>query len=203
MPDMTESSGDLLLLGGHRALDFLNTWRRPGVEIETLVDGAAFGRWLVGVNLLEAAEFARLKRRFGETALDAAAGEARRFREWARGWLERWRRAPHAAYLRDVETLNRMLAREDRNRELAPGSGGLYLREVPSFANAAALLSLPAGDIADLVTREDPTLIRDCAGGDCTLWFLDRTKSHGRRYCSAAGCGNRAKVAAFRERQRG
>jgi predicted RNA-binding Zn ribbon-like protein len=34
-------------------------------------------------------------------------------------------------------------------------------------------------------------------------WFLDQTKAYKRRFCSAAVCVNRAKVAAFRERQRG
>lgn len=199
---MPDDLRKLLRLGGHRAIDFLNTWRNPGTEVETLVDGAAYGEWLVGVGLLDVEEFARLRRRFGEAALDAAAAEARRFREWARGWLSRWRDTPRGRYTRDLEALNRILAREDRSRRLVMEGGVMTLREVPSFENAAALLSLPAGDIADLVTREDATLIRECAGGDCTLWFLDRTRSHARRFCSAAGCGNRAKVAAFRERQR-
>nr|WP_254214234.1 CGNR zinc finger domain-containing protein [Burkholderia multivorans] len=35
------------------------------------------------------------------------------------------------------------------------------------------------------------------------LWFLDRTKSHRRRWCSKALCGNRQKVAAFRRRHNG
>ena len=47
-----------------------------------------------------------------------------------------------------------------------------------------------------------PALIKRCAGTDCSLWFVDRTKAHGRMFCSAAACGNRAKVAAFRQRQR-
>ncbi|NEJ40784.1 CGNR zinc finger domain-containing protein, partial [Rhizobium ruizarguesonis] len=36
---------------------------------------------------------------------------------------------------------------------------------------------------------------------DCTLFFLDTTKSHRRRWCSMALCGNRMKVAAFRSRK--
>ena len=46
----------------------------------------------------------------------------------------------------------------------------------------------------------DPALLKACAGADCTLWFLDRTKAHRRMFCSATACGNRAKVAAFRRR---
>lgn len=202
MPGMDESAPALLQLGGHRALDFLNTWREPGEVEETLGDGRAFGAWLVTVGHLEPSELARLKRRFGEAAMDSAAAEVRRFREWAREWLTRWRRAPGARYTKELEELNRLLAREDRNRQVVAGSERLEIREVSEFESAATLVSLPAADIADLVTREDPGLIRECAGDPCTLWFLDRTRSHRRRFCSAAVCGNRAKVAAFRERQR-
>jgi predicted RNA-binding Zn ribbon-like protein len=193
---------NLLLLGGHRALDFLNTWREPGEAVETLTDGRAFGAWLVAVGHLDEASHARLRRRFGEAALDAAAAEARRFREWAREWLARWRRSPGGRYGRELEELNRVLAREDRNRQVIAGKEGLELHDVPEFESAGALVALPAADVADLVTREDPQLIRECAGDPCTLWFVDRTRSHRRRFCSAAACGNRAKVAAFRERQR-
>jgi predicted RNA-binding Zn ribbon-like protein len=57
--------------------------------------------------------------------------------------------------------------------------------------------------IASLVATEPPALVKRCAGPGCILWFVDRTKAHRRVFCSATVCGNRAKVAAFRERQRG
>jgi predicted RNA-binding Zn ribbon-like protein len=192
-----------LFLGSHPAIDFLNSVFAPdGEPIETIGDGAAYVEWLVAAGLLKEAEAAKLSRRFGAKALDAAATEARKFREWARQWLADWRAAPRADYSDRVETLNRLLAREVRKRELLANKGGIELREVPSFETAQALLALPAAQIALLLTREDPALLRECAGDSCTLWFLDRTKSHRRLFCSAAACGNRAKVAAFRERQR-
>jgi predicted RNA-binding Zn ribbon-like protein len=192
-----------LLLGSHRALDFLNTWRRPdGNAVETIGNGRAFGEWLIEVDLISGDDIARLTRRAGARAMDEAAAEARRFREWAREWLVRWRRSPTARFATEVDELNRILAREDRSRQVIARRGELALREVTNFETPAALVSLPAADIAELITREKAELVRDCAGGHCTLWFLDRTKAHNRRYCSAAVCGNRAKVAAFRERQR-
>lgn len=202
MPAMQKDSPAPLLLGGHRALDFLNTWRNPGQPVETLGDGRAFGEWLVAAGLIEEAELTRLRRRFGEPAMNAAAAEARRLREWARDWLVRWRRAPRARYTQELEELNRVLAREDRNRQVFMGKDGLEVREVPAFESALALVALPAAEIATLLAQEDPALVRECDGQPCTLWFLDRTRSHRRRFCSAAACGNRAKVAAFRERQR-
>ncbi len=53
----------------------------------------------------------------------------------------------------------------------------------------------------ELLTTGDFELVRKCDDDACVLWFYDRTKSHRRRWCSMSTCGNRNKVAAFRERQ--
>ena len=47
---------------------------------------------------------------------------------------------------------------------------------------------------------EDFTNIRACEGHRCTLIFADHTRRRGRRWCSMAMCGNRAKQAAHRHR---
>ena len=41
-----------------------------------------------------------------------------------------------------------------------------------------------------------------CAADDCRAVFYDRSKNHSGRWCSMDSCGNRAKVRAWRERQR-
>jgi predicted RNA-binding Zn ribbon-like protein len=41
-----------------------------------------------------------------------------------------------------------------------------------------------------------------CADETCRSVFYDRSKNHSGRWCSMATCGNRAKVRAWRERQR-
>ena len=66
---------------------------------------------------------------------------------------------------------------------------------------ARQLLAPLAEAAAHLLATADFTLVRKCEDHACTLWFLDRTKSHRRRWCSMALCGNRNKVAAFRQRQ--
>jgi predicted RNA-binding Zn ribbon-like protein len=63
-----------------------------------------------------------------------------------------------------------------------------------------AFLAPLAEAIADLLANGDFDLIRRCESNTCVLWFYDRTKGHRRRWCSSTGCGNRAKVAAFRAR---
>jgi predicted RNA-binding Zn ribbon-like protein len=54
---------------------------------------------------------------------------------------------------------------------------------------------------AQLLAEGEFQLVRVCEHPDCTLWFYDRTKSHKRRWCSMAVCGNRHKVAEYRKRQ--
>ena len=143
-----------------------------------------------------------MRRRFSRKALDTAAHEARDVREWARRWLTAWRANPARDYSEELESLNKLLAREDRERELVVVKRRLALVDRSRIADASALLAPIAVAIAQLVSQEDPALVKACAGADCTLWFLDRTKAHRRMFCSAAACGNRAKVAAFRLRQR-
>lgn len=191
-----------LFLGSHPAIDFLNTAFEPdGNRIETLGDGRAFIGWLVGVGLLDEGSAARFSRRFRVEGLDAAAAEARKLREWARAWLTEWRVSPDADYSTQIARLNRLLLRETFHRELVSTEEGMKLVERPVTGSADALLAPIALSIAELIAHEDPSLVRSCAGNGCTLWFLDRTKGHRRRYCSQSVCGNRAKVAAFRERQ--
>lgn len=192
-----------LLLGGHPAIDFLNTWMAPqGVATESIGDGRAFVDWLAEAGLLDAAAAARAKRRFGTAALDEAAAQARGLREAARVWLARWRDGQHAPSEADRRQLNGWLARGPRHRELVADAAGLALTERLRLDSPDELVALLAGEIAALVTTESPALLKRCAGADCTLWFVDRTKAHRRLFCSASACGNRAKVAAFRQRQR-
>ena len=79
---------------------------------------------------------------------------------------------------------------------------GLQFVQRPVIASADALLALVALTIAAFVTAEGPALLKACAGPGCTVWFLDRSRAGRRRFSSPTVCGNRAKVAAFRERQR-
>jgi predicted RNA-binding Zn ribbon-like protein len=192
-----------LFLAGHPAIDFLNTAYAPGgQQVETLGDGRALLEWMVRSKLLDESESATLQRRFTRKALDAVAEEARAVREWARTWLTAWRANPSRDYSDEIAVLNKLLARETRGRELIAAKRRFTLHDRSRFADANALIAPIAVEIARLLAQEDPSLVKACAGADCTLWFLDRTKAHRRMFCSAAACGNRAKVAAFRIRQR-
>jgi len=193
---------DAPFLGGHPAVDFLNTRYTPdGRTVETLTDGRAFVDWLVAAGLLDQATAATCTRRFGRKALDASAEEARRVRERARAWLARWREAPDDDYRTDVSALNALLGRVHLRWEVLPGPE-LALVQRSRIDTADALVGLVAVQLAQLITEEDPARLKQCAGSQCSLWFLDRTKAQRRKFCTASVCGNRAKVSAFRARQR-
>lgn len=193
---------DALFLGGHPAVDFLNTAFTPdGNTVDTIGNGRAFVDWLVAAGLLDRATASSLARRFGIKALDASAEEARRFRERTRAWLSRWRDAPEGDYRAEVSALNKLLERIATRWEVV-AEPEMTLIQRPRIDTADALLGLVAAQIGALIAHEDPALLKECAGSGCSLWFLDRTKAHRRRFCTASVCGNRAKVSAFRERQR-
>ena len=198
---MTDTPSPSWFVAGHPAIDFLNTAYAPGgVLVETIGDGGALLDWMMGAGLVDKDEAARLARRFTRKSLDAAAEEARTVREWARTWIEAWRANPARDYGDEIAALNKLLARESRGRELVANKRRLELIERPHFEDARELIAPIALEIARLVTQEDPSLVKACAGTECTLQFLDRTKAHRRVFCSATACGNRAKVAAFRRR---
>lgn len=191
-----------LFLGSHPAMDFLNTSFSPeGKVVEVIGDGQSFLEWLVGAGLLDQATASRARRRLGAEALNAAAEEARALRAWASAWIARWSQSPHADYDSELRRLNSLLHGGRYHKAVVSGSRW-RLTEHYNVEGADDLLGLVATQIALLVTNEEPALIRRCAGLSCTLWFLDKTKGHRRLFCSASACGNRAKVAAFRARQK-
>jgi len=69
--------------------------------------------------------------------------------------------------------------------------------------NSSDALLLPIAEaMARLVCEEDFAHVKACEGPACTLLFADHTRGHARRWCSMALCGNRAKQAAHRLRQK-
>jgi len=189
-----------LFIGDHLAADFLNTRTGVGDQVREFIgDGMAFVDWLAEAGAVAPDEAARVRSRFSVEQLDRAAQQAREMREWARACVERW--AAGKKIDDDLVHLQEMLdlCRYRRMISVA-GEAENGLQWVPELESPDALLGLLAGGIAELLTKETPSSFKRCIGHGCSLSFMDRTKSQRRLYCSAALCGNRAKVAAFRAR---
>jgi predicted RNA-binding Zn ribbon-like protein len=65
-----------------------------------------------------------------------------------------------------------------------------------------AVLALLARDCLDLYDSPDRASLRWCADETCTRPFIDRSRGQRRRWCGMKGCGDRAKAATYRQRQR-
>lgn len=72
-----------------------------------------------------------------------------------------------------------------------------------NFEKLENLLVPIAESAADLLCYGDLSLLKKCESKDCVLYFYDTSKNHKRRWCSMSACGNRAKAAAFYQRQKG
>jgi predicted RNA-binding Zn ribbon-like protein len=100
-----------------------------------------------------------------------------------------------------LAALNRFLKNAPSHAALsADDATSVRVTRVYSKETVEAFLAPVAEAIADLLANGDFDLVRHCEGNACVMWFYDRTKGHRRRWCTSTGCGNRAKVAAFRAR---
>ena len=67
---------------------------------------------------------------------------------------------------------------------------------------AAQLLARVAADLLDLLAGPDIDKVKRCSHAGCTRLYMDASRGQNRHWCGMATCGNRAKVQAFRARQR-
>lgn len=65
------------------------------------------------------------------------------------------------------------------------------------------LLAAIARSGAELIAGGARDSLKQCANPDCRILFYDDSRTHRRRWCSMALCGNRSKVAAFARRNHG
>lgn len=97
-----------------------------------------------------------------------------------------------------TEALNALLARGVQIHRLT--DHGPEVR--PQLQEPAELAAWTAAeDYLQLLARA-PARIRRCAHPDCVLHFYDTSPRGDRRWCSMAGCGNRAKAARHHARTR-
>lgn len=198
---MQPSSLPPFVIAGHLALDFLNSIAVPhGEAIDWLRDGETAMGWFASLSVFPETALRNFQRSHSPVALDEAAAEARELREWLRGLLSQPMRL--RANPRVSERLNQILSHGSAFQALRKSDGELKLQDYERLESSGQLLVPIAKAIARLILEEDLDRVRACEGTGCTLWFLDKTKPGRRRFCSPEVCGNRAKVAAFRSRQR-
>jgi predicted RNA-binding Zn ribbon-like protein len=102
-----------------------------------------------------------------------------------------------------VEPINEILRITEGHDELVPQKGSWALQFVARESGLDWLLAAVARSAAELLIEGPQAPIRRCANPSCRLFFYDDSRTHRRRWCSMAVCGNRHKVAAFLRRHSG
>jgi predicted RNA-binding Zn ribbon-like protein len=181
-------------VGDHPAINFVNTLRMIENELtDTWQSDKDVAAWIVREGMRDA---------LPSTPWPAGAllRKARNLREITRRAIE----ARKAKKALPLDELNGFLEQSDSHCVLeAKSRVEIQFERIYSQKTVEQYLAPVAESVAELLSHGDFDLVRHCEGGNCVLWFYDRTKAHRRRWCSPQTCGNRSKVAAFRARARG
>jgi len=197
-----------LFLADSPGLDFLNTLATPvDTPVDWLDDGEGLLSWLQQARLVPDEVLGSIRGRAIPGELDRLAAQARALREWFRFFVrERKGRPLTQADLAALEPLNELLRRDEWHGEIVAqaeeGATAFTFAPRRRWHSPEALLFPIAEAMARSVCTEDFTHVKACEGPSCTLLFADHTRGHARRWCSMALCGNRAKQAAHRRRQK-
>lgn len=100
-----------------------------------------------------------------------------------------------------VEPINEILRITEGHDELVTHKGSWSLQFVARESGLDWLLAALARSAAELLVEGPRAPIRCCANPSCRLFFYDDSRTHRRRWCSMAVCGNRHKVASFLRRR--
>jgi len=187
---------DVELVGGHPALDLVNTvaWRGdPARRHDRLRTDADVLTWAARTEVVPAADVARLRPAAAEAG--SAVVDA----------LVQLREALHAVL---VDAGDRAGPRTVVHRAVAAAIAAADLPERPPWSwqitrpELADLPAVAALQAADLLTSPDAAAVRPCADPVCGWLFVDRSRNRSRRWCSSADCGNRARARRHAQRAR-
>lgn len=175
-------------------IDFANTLHyHDGVPDDRVAEADALRAWLADRSLVTAD--------VPLTGLERSMPAFRELRSLVHDVTERLvqRGRPSA---RQVQRLNRVMRDGLHYHRLEPNDGGSHftIGQVGDALDQAR--SAIAGSLAHYLAEHDVERLRICAADDCRWRFIDNSPAGRRRWCDMRTCGNRAKVAAHRERAR-
>jgi predicted RNA-binding Zn ribbon-like protein len=179
--------------GGCPCLNFVATvgWRSASKPVERLRSTGDLADWLI------AAQLVRVRPKVMPDELTSA----RRLREatYRLVMATMKRQLPNP---NDIALINRWSRIPQPVPTLKLEDGLLHLQETTPQPTRAAL-SVIARDAILLLASKSILRVKECARPDCTLLFVDASRSGRRRWCSMDACGNRAKTVDYRKRLKG
>jgi predicted RNA-binding Zn ribbon-like protein len=175
-----------IYVGGRQCLNFVGTMKHRHSSREELLTGPELlSDWAVQGGLLDA----------GVDVTDDDLAAAIELREAIyRTVIARLEhRRPQRA---DVDLLNEQASQPQLTPRLRRSG------DVRREGTTAQLLASLAADLLDLLAGPDIENVKQCSHPDCTRLYLDASRAKNRHWCGMGTCGNKAKVQAFRARQR-
>ena len=197
---MASSDPHLPLLGGRLAVDFANIPSYPGAPAQHL-------SWEELIVFLQASHIVSNERGSTLLALSGSDPEAAQtllsrstdLRDSLRKIFSAMVRKEEIA-LEWTEPINRILRITEGHDELVFADSGWKLEFVARESGLDWLLAAIARSGAEIMVEGAQARVRICANLGCGLFFSDHSRTHRRRWCSMAVCGNRNKVASFARR---
>ena len=166
-----------VILGDAIWVDFVNTGRGTGPVMDRLTDHGAYLQWTRLEKLppddpaVPFPDILEFRERLTAMARAVSMG----------------RQAPASA----IHAINTILGQGAGYHQLTRVQGSW--RTVFTPLRAAAAMDAIARSAA--VTLSDPEIVvRQCSGTACTLFFIDSSPNHSRRWCSGATCGKQLRV---------
>ena len=171
--------------GGALCLDFVNTLGdRPIGRSEKLQAPEDLERWAREAGVLTGSA-PPLSPRFLARAVEL---RERLFRIFA------GISASTPAPAEDLEALNRELASALGHLQLESAAPGEFAWTFREHDGPERLLWPIVRSAAELLTSSEAAEIKVCASETCSWLFVDRSRTHRRRWCDMKSCGNRAKA---------
>lgn len=199
-------SASPLLVGNHSALDFLNSLvSQTGTNVDFLRDGEALLQWMQVSNVLPERTMLAVES-FTAAERETLAQELRDLRECFRHLLFKRKASVsgerQSLDARELDKLSNYLAAAPLVEQLFLTNQKAHLVTHRELNQPAAVVAEVAHLVADLLTNYPVEKVRKCENPNCSIWFNDIKRGPPRRWCTRTICGNRAKVAAHRLRQR-
>jgi predicted RNA-binding Zn ribbon-like protein len=198
-------AGSLDLVGGELALDFTNTSSGRGTptHLEHLRSARDVIDWAEHARVIEPDAAARARSAVARDPglSDRLLNEALAARElvWRIGTALAERDVVVEAWRQDLAGLN---ARCLASATLAARDGSFIWTWDARRDLVSAVLGPVVLSALTLLMERDLSRTKRCEGKACGWLFFDATKNKSRRWCEMRVCGNRAKVAASRQRRR-
>lgn len=190
-----------LFVANDPSLDFVNTEvTLAAMRTDLLQNSGDLAQWFAQANLAPPAEMQRFAKLWAKTSeAKAALQAARALRSVLRNAVERVERTgriPSGL----AEVLTKELQQPRLAADVVHSQGRLKTKPRWILEKPRDLLVPLAHHAANFFATADYSAVRKCENPKCILFFYDTSKNHTRRWCSMGLCGNRAKIAAFRER---